>query len=188
VATSSLPTYVAACSPTINQPGVYTTAWNSNCDYLMAPGNYIFMGGGVSLAGNSSLCTGSTCSTPTADGGVFMFFTNSSYPSTGGSCATVGLNGNNATTLTAPDSGTYKGMLMWQDSACTGTISVGGNGSITGTGSIYAPSATVSGNGNGSQVTLSQIVAQRVNTQNANFTMNYSYGDNYVGDVPALVE
>lgn len=186
--TSGLSSYSPACSPTINQPGIYTSSFSSNCDYLFAPGTYILKGGGISLAGNSSMCTGTACSTPTAAGGTFFYVTNSSYPSTGGSCATIALNGNNTSTLSAPTTGTYAGMLFWQDSACTATFSIGGNGAINATGTIYAPGATVAGNGNNAVVNVSQIVAKRVDTQNADFAITYSNTLTYQGLHPAVVE
>ncbi len=186
--TNGLSTYSPACPPTINQPGIYTTAFSSNCDYVFAPGTYILKGGGISLAGNSSACTGTTCGTPTAAGGVSFDLTYANYPSTGGACATLSLHGNNVTTLSAPTSGTYAGMLFWQDSACNGDLSIGGNGAIHSTGTLYAPGAKVVGNGNNSDVELSQIVAKRVDTQNAEFEITYSGALTYQGSVPALVE
>ncbi|MBI3521788.1 MAG: hypothetical protein HY071_01655 [Chloroflexi bacterium] len=186
--TTGLPTYSPACSPAINQPGIYTSTFNSNCDYVLAPGNYIFKGGGISLGGNSSLCNGATCITPSAAGGVFLFLTQSTYPATGGSCATLALNGNNTTTLTPPTSGTYMGMLIMYDSNCSGTLSIGGNGSITTTGTIYAPNGTIAGNGNNSAVSASQIIAKKIDTQNADFTISYSTATTAQPTVPALTE
>ena len=192
--TTGLTTYATpACSPTINQPGIYTGTANSNCEYLFAPGTYIWKGGGISLAGNSSACTGTSCGggiTPTATGGVFFFFTTSNYSATGGTCTGVALNGNNATTLSPPTTGTYQGMLMWIDSNCgSGTgMSVGGGGALTTTGSIYVPAGTVSGNGNNAVIKVSQIVAYKMDTQNADFTFNYSTSGTFQGHFPALVQ
>lgn len=130
------------------------------------------------------------CAASTGDGGTFFFFTTSTYPSTGGSCTSIKLTGNNETKLSAPDSGTYKGMLFWVDSNCGSStgITVGGNGAIETTGSIYLPAGTLSGNGNNAIVNASQIVAYKVNTQNADFTMNYEKANAYEGRIPALVE
>lgn len=175
--TNGLSTYTPSCTGT-NQPGIYTTAFSSNCDYTLAAGTYILKGGGISLQGNSSMTAS----------GVTLFLTNSNYPASGGSCATLALNGNNQTTLSAPTSGTYAGMLIWQDSVCTGALSIGGNGQIASTGTIYAPSASVVGNGSNAQVTCSQIVAKRFDTQNASFHITYSAGTTYQGTIPALVE
>lgn len=186
--TTGLSTYAPACAPSVNQPGIYTTKFSSNCAYVLAPGTFIFKGGGIDLEGNSSLCTGSSCSTPTAAGGVFLFLTKSSYPASGGTCATFKLAGNNATTLSAPTTGTYAGMLLYQDGVCTGDLQIGGNGSISATGTIYAPAATVSGNGNNSAVAVTQIVAKHVEAQNADFMIPYSASLAAQGNIPALVE
>lgn len=57
--TSGLTTYGdPQCSPAVNQPGIYTGRTSSSCDYLFAPGTYIWKGGRVDSNGNSSLCTG----------------------------------------------------------------------------------------------------------------------------------
>lgn len=186
--TNGLPTYSPACAPTINQPGIYTTSFSSNCDYVFAPGTYIMANGGFNLTGNSSACTGHACATPTADGGVFFFLTNANYPASGGSCASFKLEGSDVSTLSAPTSGTYQGMLIWQDGVCTNPLSIGGGAAITMTGSIYAPGAAVTGNGNGAIVNASQIVAKKIDTQGANFTIAYSGSLTYHGKLPALVE
>jgi hypothetical protein len=138
--------------------------------------------------GNVPLTAG--CTFPTADGGVFFFITQSNYPSTGGTCASDGwkVEGGVMSSVTAPTSGTFKGMLVWQDKACTNAINVGGGGALYTSGSIYAPSASVVGNGTGSTVVATQIVAKTVNTQNASFTMNYAAGLTFAGSVPALVQ
>jgi len=161
-------------------PGIYTGSLGGNNDWTLSAGIYIFKGAGVNLAGNSSL-NGS---------GVFLFFTTSNYPSAGGSCGnpTMRLTGNNASALTPPTSGPYQGMLMYQDPACTGDLTIGGNGAITTTGTIYAPAATVVGNGTNSVVAASQIVARRIDAGNADFTISYSTAATARPRVPALSE
>lgn len=131
------------------------------------------------------------CGSPsTADGGVFFFFTNLNYPTETGGCASPQLTGNDATTLSPPSSGTYRGMLLWIDSACGSSagLTVGGNGAINTTGTIYVPGGTVTGHGNNAVVNASQIVAKDISVQNADFSINYSSSDSYQGPVPSLVE
>ena len=174
---NGLNTYTPSCFVT-NQPGIYTAPFNTNCDYKLAPGVFILAGGGISLAGNSSL-TGT---------GVMLYLTNASYPVTGGACATLAINGNNGTQLSPPTSGPYAGLGIWQDVACSGAMSIGGNGQIDSTGTIYAPSAQLVGQGSNAQVTCSQVVVKDFNIQDAHFHVTYSAGVTYQGRRPALVE
>lgn len=159
-------------------PGVYTGTVTGNNAWTLTSGTYVFKGAGISLAGNSSL-TGTE---------VFIFITNSSYPNSGGTCGSLSITGNNATTLTAPTSGTYDGMLLYQDPVCTAAISIGGNGAITATGTIYAPSATVVGNGNNAAIAVTQIVADEVHAGNADITLAYSAGNAASPRIPSLEE
>jgi len=187
---NSLPTYTPQCAPQVNLPGIYTDIFGSNCHYSLAPGNYIFIGGGINLQGaKADICTGLSCSPPTAQGGVFLFFTSTTYPAIGGTCAQFKLEGGDDSTLSAPLAGTYQGMLMMFDSNCPlAQIYIGGGGSITTSGSIYAPTQTVFGNGNNSAVTVSQIVAKAFNAQNADFTVIYNRAVTANPVIPALVE
>ncbi len=144
-----------------------------------------------SHTGTWALTGGCAGGTDTDDGGVFFFLTNSNYPSQTGNCANPALKieGGVSTTLTAPTSGVYQGMLFWQDSSCTVPISIGSaQGALYTSGSIYAPNAAITGNGNGATVVVSQMVAKTVDTQNATFVMNYDQGLNAKSHSPALVE
>jgi Flp pilus assembly protein TadG len=146
-------------------------------------GDYTVTAGCTYTAGG-----GSTTDVSTADGGVFFYLTTANYPSWTGGCGQFNLGGSSVSSINAPTSGTYKGMLMWYDIHCTSTVSIGGGGSIYTSGSIYAPGATVQGNGNNATVVVSQIIAKKVDTQNADFTMNFNSGLNAQGHLPALVE
>jgi hypothetical protein len=187
---NGLPTYTPQCAPQVNLPGIYTDLFGSNCHYSLVPGNYIFTGGGINLQGaHADICTGLGCNPPTAQGGVFLFFTSTTYPAIGGACAQFKLEGGDDSTLSAPLAGTYQGMLMMFDSNCPlAQIYIGGGGSITTSGSIYAPTQTIYGNGNNSAVTVSQIVAKAFDTQNADFTVVYNRAVTANPLVPALVE
>jgi Flp pilus assembly protein TadG len=189
--TNGLPSYSPQCPPFVNLPGIYTGSFSNNCTYVFAPGTYIFPGGSVDLGGSqAAACTGTTCNPPTADGGVFWFFTSSSYPATGGTCASqpLKIEGGSDTFLYPPTTGTYQGMLVWEDNVCTQSMNIGGGGSISTTGSIYAPNAAVNGNGSNSNVNVSQIVAKQVNTQNADFVVTDAANVTYHGYIPSLVE
>lgn len=190
-----LPTYTSQCPPAINQPGIYTDTFSSNCTYVFAPGTYIFKGGGISWTGSQGAgCTGTACSPATADGGVFFFFSTTTYPNAGGTCPTnpIKIAGNSTTVLspiTDPTS-KYKGMLMWIDSACgtTSSAQLGGSGSISTTGSIYVPKGNVTLGGNGS-VTVSQIISYQIAVNgNGGVNVNYDPGITYQGYYPSLVD
>jgi hypothetical protein len=167
-----------SCAGPALSPGIYTCTVSGNQAWTMSTGTYIFEGGGINLAGNSGL----------VGTGVFIYLTTANYPTATGTCASLSLNGNNATTLTPLTTGAYKGMLIYQDPNCTGVMSIGGNGAITTTGSIYVPTGTVSGNGNNAAVSVTQIIANKVDVQNANFTITYSASAAFIGYLPALME
>jgi hypothetical protein len=89
----------------------------------MNPGTYVFTGtldfsGGGSLTGN----------------GVTL------YIAPGGSLGGNG-NGNTTLTLSAPTSGTYNGVLIYQDPSNTNPIMLNGTPIATFTGDVYAPTA-----------------------------------------------
>lgn len=175
--TSGLPVFgTPTCCALV--PGVYTGTVNTNNDWTMAPGTYIFKGGGISLAGVSSL----------NGAGVFIFLTNANYPNSGGSCATFAVNGNNASSLTPITTGQWANMLIYQDAVCTGTVSIGGNGAISTSGTVYVPSGQLVLNGNNSQVFAGQIIAKTVDIQNGDLTMSFDESSTATPIIPALVE
>jgi hypothetical protein len=96
----------------------------------MNSGVYIIEGGGFSVSGTGTV-TGS---------GVVIFNVGSTYPTTGGTYGSINLAGSGSFNLTPPTSGTYAGILFFQPSDNTKTISVSGNSSGM-TGAIYAPKA-----------------------------------------------
>jgi len=162
------------------QPGIYTADIDGNNDWELAAGTYVLKGAGIDLSGNSSI-TGA---------GVFIFITQADYPTTGGTCAnpTVNITGNGASSLTPPTSGTYGGMLIYQDPECAGSVTIGGNGAVTTSGTIYAPTGTVALNGNNAAITASQIVADQIDVQNADVTLTYSSDGTAAPRIPALSE
>jgi len=113
----------------------------------------------------------------------------SRYHSTGGTCGTFSLQGSTGATLSGPTGGTYLGMLLWQDAACTGTLTFGGTGELdTTNGTIYAPTATVRANGTNAEIEVSQIVAKRIDVANGKFEVNFATSLTYQSPLPALVE
>jgi hypothetical protein len=108
------------------------------------PGIYVVNGGQLhfmSGTGNASNTGGS---------GVFFYLT--------GNASLVIDNGANAN-LSAPTSGTYNGVLIFQDPADTQAMSVQGGSKMNFSGTIFAPSANVQ-LGNGSNTSIgSDVVA-----------------------------
>lgn len=165
-----------SCTGPALSPGIYQCMVN-NGTYTMTPGYYIFEGHnhGISFSGGSAL-TGT---------GVLIYLTQDSL----GDCATFSMSGQSTVDLTAPTSGPYKGLLIYQDPRCTGTIEIGGNSSVGSlSGSIYAPTGTVAANGNPASFTMTQVIAYQESIQNGNFTIDYSSAAAFVGYLPALRE
>jgi hypothetical protein len=105
-------------------------------------GIYILKGGG--MGGDLDIDTTSIdpVTLQQCDGQVFIFNTTSNYPSSGGTCTGAVVSGNHDITLNAMTTGTYAGMLFYQDSSCTAALSWGGTSfALTSTGTIYLPNA-----------------------------------------------
>lgn len=134
-------------------PGMYTSiSVGSNQTLALAPGVYVIEGG-MTLSGNAQL---------DASGGVTLYFTCSTYAvsDTEPSCAgTNGISiGANATVdLVAPASGVYQGISMMVDPNDPNSISIGGNGTDTLSGTVYAAASSLNVSGNGSGTTLNSI-------------------------------
>jgi hypothetical protein len=131
-------------SHTIN-PGIYSQIKVSgNASVTMSagsggtPGIYIIEGGGLTVTGNASL------------GGqnVFIYNTGSNYPNSGGNFGGITLSGSGTFSLTAPTSGLYAGVAIFQSRANTRALSFSGNAMSGISGIIYAPSALLSFSGN----------------------------------------
>src|SRR3984957_5971648 len=104
----------------------------------MNPGVYVIAGGGFTVSGNGNISAS----------GVTIYNAGSAYPNTGGSFGAINLSGNGKLTLSAPTTGTYAGLGIFQSRDNTQALSLSGN-NLTGiTGSIYAANAqlTLSGN------------------------------------------
>jgi len=152
-------------------------------------GIYIIKGSG--LGGDLGVDT--TTADPTrpgfnCDGQVFIFNTMSTYPAAGGTCAGLTVSGNHDLTLAAMTTGVYKGLLFYQDSACTAAMSFGGTSfNLTATGTIYLPNAAFSGNG---QPTIDggQIVAKTIDLGNATINITFNSGTSAQPVLPRLAK
>lgn len=121
---------------------------------LTVPANFgpIYINGGSADLKGSFTCTGCT-----------IVFTNSDSSTT----ATIGTLSSNAqanVNITAPTSGTFKGIAVYQDRRATFTTDkINGGSSSLITGALYFPSQELWYNGSGSvNATCTMIVARRV--------------------------
>lgn len=183
--TTGLTVYTTLPTPTNGavtlNPGIYQTAitYAGNTTVTLNTGIYIIEAG-MNSAGNLDFIS--------AAGGVFIFNTLSSYPNGGGTCGSVSLTGNSNTALAPLTTGTYAGLLYYQDPACTQPFTISGNGTLTAQGTIYAPTATVVMNGNNATLNGSQVVANLIDVQGGNVTINFSAGSTAQPVLPRLAQ
>jgi len=109
----------------------------------LIPGIYIIAGGGLSVSGNASVAVSGPTRSLTGTG-VMIYNTKSST----GTYGSVTLSGNGAIRLTAPTTGTYAGILIFQDRANAKALTFSGNAMQGTTGTIYAPAAQLVESGN----------------------------------------
>lgn len=165
--------------------GIYTSTIT---DRNLCHGIYILAGGG--MGGSIGVDTTSTdpVTGEACDGRVFIFNTLTSYPASGGTCTGMTVNGNQDVTLYAMTTGTYKGLLFYQDAACTAAMSFGGTSfALTTTGTIYLPGAAFSANG---QPTISggQVVAKTLDLGNAVINITFNAGTSAQPILPRLAK
>ena len=119
---------------TIN-PGVYSQiSVAGNAQLTMNPGIYEIAGGGFSVSYGGKV-TGS---------GVLIYNAGSKYPSAGGTFGAVSISGNASVQLSAPTTGPYAGIVLFQSRDNTQAIAIGGSAVAKLTGTVYAPAAMVS--------------------------------------------
>jgi hypothetical protein len=164
--------------------GIYTNTVSSKA---LCHGVYILkagMGGDIDIDTTSTdPVTGDAC-----DGKVFIFNTSANYPASGGSCAGLTVNGNHDIVLSAMTTGTYAGMLFYQDASCTADLNFGGASFDLGTtGTIYLPNAkfklSVTGSGT---IAGGQIVAKTVDLGNGTVTVTFNAGTSAQPLLPRL--
>ena len=144
---------------TIN-PGVYSQITVSgNASLTLNPGIYVIAGGGFTLSGNASVVTGTVVS-PVTGTGVMIYNTKSST----GTYGSVTLSGNGAISLTAPTTGTYAGILIFQDRNNAKALTFSGNAMQGMAGTIYAPAAQLAESGNAQIGSTSNPVSIIVDT------------------------
>jgi len=187
--TTGLPLYsgqtISGVTVTLN-PGVYggLVTVGSNGIARLNPGVYVFQAGFRSTNNGSIV--------PATTGGVLIYNTYSNYPSAPGgspSCGSISFAGTGQLTLAASKSGSYAGMVLFQDRSCTtnAAITVGAGTSFA--GSAYLPAALFTVTLAGDTTMSSQIVANRLTvTGSFVLTLNFTPGSVTGRRVPSLLE
>jgi len=151
-------------------PGNYCNFNTSNVGSLdLSPGVYIFQGNWSTNSGTNKI----TCSACTGGAGVFFYFapgsTMSSSVNNPEGSAPDGLTNGVTVNLTAATTGTYAGILMWDDSGTASspdTFTFGGGAASTLTGTLYMPNTNLNlGNGTNTGALSSLIVANTITVQ-----------------------
>ncbi|MFO0953950.1 MAG: PKD domain-containing protein [Isosphaeraceae bacterium] len=120
-------------------PGVYPRIVASgNARIVMSPGIYVVKGGGFKVSGNARV----------EGQEVLIYNAGSSFPAAGGATGPLSFSGNSVVTLSAPTSGLYEGIVMYQARDNTRTVSLSGNASADLDGLIYGPAAPLKVSGN----------------------------------------
>jgi Flp pilus assembly protein TadG len=118
-------------------PGTYSSISITGGTVDFLPGTYIITGN-FTVNGNTTICnsTNTNCSgmPGSANAGVTFYITN------GGSLT---INGTSTSQLSAPTSGTYAGMLFYQDPHDTSVAKLDGTGASFFQGGLYFPKAEV---------------------------------------------
>lgn len=132
------PTPASSCTTYSGQStlsaGTYCSISLNNGSLTLNPGVYIITGG-IDIGGNATLSNNTTGGD--GSGGVMLYVT-------GG---TIDFHGGDTSTLNAPTSGTYKGILMWQAKTDTNAVTLKGGSSMLLNGALYFPTADLSFNG-----------------------------------------
>ena len=155
-------------NPTLN-PGVYCGGINiKNNNYTLTTGTYILVGGGLTTQNSNANITGNN---------VTIYNTYGSTNKGNYSYSPVSIDANSTVSLTAPTTGTYAGILFFEDrSAPASSDNYGGGSSAVYQGVIYAKNAAVTMYGNSSvnaQYTI--LVADTISmVGTTGFNDNYS--------------
>jgi hypothetical protein len=116
--------------------------------------------------------------------GVTFILTSSTAASNPSSVATVNINGGATVQLSSTETGTYAGVLIYQDrrAAASGSNAINGNSSSTLQGAVYMPAQSVSFSGGSGMVTdCVQIVSRRVTFLGNNEIINECPPDSGAG-------
>jgi hypothetical protein len=157
--------FTSATSPTSPlQPGVYCggMSFSGSGNVSFAPGTYII--NGTDANGKSFDYTGSGNLTGT---GVTFFITGQGGYSAGP--INIAASGN---TFSAPSSGSYQGLLFYQDPGVSYATANNYSGSGNTTGSLYFKTTTLDYSGSGNALSQALVASKIVFTGSGNFTQD----------------
>ena len=119
-------------------PGIYSQIMLSGtANVTMNPGIYVITGGGFSVT-SSATVTGK---------GVTIYNASTTYPATGGTYGGITLSSTGPVSLSAPTTGTYAGILIFQARTNPTVLTISGNSTYSISGTIYASDALLSVSG-----------------------------------------
>jgi len=149
-------------------PGVYCNGIQASGQAVLnfSPGVYILNGGGLKISSANVTLNGS---------GVFFYNTSSGY-----AFGPVVITGEANINLSAPTSGTYKGILLFQDRNVTSSaISAFGGGSTeTLSGTVYLPTGQLDFKGGSSTESLTMaLIAKNLNIAGNAYLKKDTTGD-----------
>ncbi len=151
-------------------PGTYCggiSISGGSTEIYFSPGTYIINGGGLNVSGGANI-----------DGnGVFFYLTGTSTSFKG-----LSITGGSNSELIAPSSGTYRGILFFQDRAISGASSganstIAGGSGLTVQGTLYFPTTTLNYSGTSTNAAYTILVADVVKITN-----NTYFPDTYTTD------
>jgi hypothetical protein len=141
-------------------PGVYYGGWQfsgNGVNVKLQPGIYIIAGGGITVSGSATIST--VGGDPITDPARVLIFSTDNTTDAGCNATLarcvqgqIQMTGQSGLKVWGLDSGPWKGLLMWQDPYGTNPtqpIRIVGQGSLDLAGTIYAPKALVTIEGNG---------------------------------------
>lgn len=160
------------------QPSQYTPAPGTYCNFnlgngmnaQLSSGIYVIKGGIFSIQGGSRL---------TATGGVLIYLTNGSY---------VNIANGTTVTLAPLSTGTYQGVLFYQDRATAATVqdsNFAGGSNMSLSGSLYFPNTRLTID-NGNRTSTIALVTSKLNIQGG-ATINAATSVSQTGISPGVV-
>jgi hypothetical protein len=152
-------------TPYTPAPGTYCTFQVGNgVNTVLSSGVYVINGGSFSVQGGSTL---------SATGGVLIYLTGGAY---------ANIANGTTVTLSPQSTGTYQGVLFYQDRTVSNptasTFAGGTNMNLS--GSLYFPKSLININ-NGAHDSVMAFVANRVNFQGGSYTINAATSQSQTG-------